>query len=77
MLLGSLINFRIIEFFIGEGTEGRSIGVVELLDEATPFAERHVRAALELVESCAPLLSVGEDPAAGEPEELEGPAGIS
>lgn len=38
------------EFFIGT-TRDRSIGVVKLLAEATPSAERYVRAALALVDS--------------------------
>ena len=40
------------EFYIGT-TRDRSIGVVELLAEVTPSAERHVRAALALVDSGA------------------------
>jgi len=40
------------EFYIGT-TRDRSIGVVELLAEVTPSAERHVRDALALVDSGA------------------------
>ena len=47
-----LLTIDAPEFYIGT-TYDQSIGAVELLAEVTPSAERHVRAALALVDSGA------------------------